>query len=639
LRCSLMEEELRKYKRRRSKVVVVPWNSDQPSKREDNETPTFVFDYYQRPFMLFHAALELEGYDIRRPHPIRQRFWSLLPYREYTPLEARPLVLTYLARIEDELSQLIGKHSLAYWLHLYRRLSPGPSGRDKKPATRGLVRAAMEAAIQKYGLTMPCDGVGITGQVALETILGGLLVGPEFELEREYLRKSSELVLTNFTHVNLRDFYDIEKLAYEVWRCGATLRIIAKGASIRVSDSPEGFYDVRGDDLDRLVTIFDERNGKWDSWLMSSTGVVAADIESSPQGAGVVFFPTYNLGGVRAEELALWLEAFEVRIVTSAKGLVPNFVWLPLGLRRYLEAHRPYGEAFVAKHGVSLEAVLLVIAALLFRVFYMWRENGLSIVRYLQRAYEGPYLRDRVWNELRAFSAEGAALLGLAAESVSEHELAKAMGYWELDEFGRISIDLAYSGPHSVFLPFGHDRLFIDYAWIYRRLYDLFVDVTIPDQKFKGDALEALVRKGVSALPVKPCKGSDGTSKQIDYSVALDKRLVIVECKAVGKAIAFDRGVPEAIRFRIAKIDDALKQVDEKASWLKDHLVGTNYDVRQFEEVLPVVVTPFPEYVPSLLPHYWLTEVLPRVLTPGELEESLQDGTLSSTKQNVVSLL
>ncbi len=114
---------------------------------------------------------------------------------------------------------------------------------------------------------------------------------------------------------------------------------------------------------------------------------------------------------------------------------------------------------------------------------------------------------------------------------------------------------------------------------------------------------------------------------------------VIVECKSWSKSIAFDRGDPEAIRRRNSLINEALIEIDGKAQWLAEHPRGVNYDVGTFDDILPLVVTPFVEYIPSLSPRYWLKKGLPRVLNPTELAQSIREGLLSQGTDNAVPVL
>ena len=114
--------------------------------------PLLVMDYYQRPFIILHKEIDrvYTQQDFTRPHSIRSRFWQLIPYGEYLPEKGRLYLKSYLNSVENELARQIGNLSLAYCLHLYRRLSPGPIGQQQQPETIVITRAVLEAAIQEY---------------------------------------------------------------------------------------------------------------------------------------------------------------------------------------------------------------------------------------------------------------------------------------------------------------------------------------------------------------------------------------------------------------------------------------------------------------------------------------------------------
>ena len=114
---------------------------------------------------------------------------------------------------------------------------------------------------------------------------------------------------------------------------------------------------------------------------------------------------------------------------------------------------------------------------------------------------------------------------------------------------------------------------------------------------------------------------------------------MIVECRAVGNSFGFEQGDPRSVEFRARKLHAALSDIDEKARWLAVNPVGKNYDIRQFDFVMPVAVTPFAEFIPGLQGEYWITDDLPRVLTPRELRSALQDGVLKMAPLNSVPVL
>jgi len=229
--------------------------------------------------------------------------------------------------------------------------------------------------------------------------------------------------------------------------------------------------------------------------------------------------------------------------------------------------------------------------------------------------------------------------LGIHKSAIPSDEIKNAIKFWELDVSNRTDIDLSYSGPHYLFLPIHSDQFFIDYAWIFRRLHDLFVGIWIPDQNFKGDALESIVRKGKSKLPIKPYRASNGEKRQIDYAVECGSHLVIAECKVVGKSIGFDRGKPQAIKHRTDNVVElALSQVDDKARWLAAHPVGTNYDITAYDYILPLAVSPFVEFIPSQDTRYWVSKDIPRILTPKEFENLLNNRDAIVNAFNRISL-
>jgi hypothetical protein len=168
--------------------------------------------------------------------------------------------------------------------------------------------------------------------------------------------------------------------------------------------------------------------------------------------------------------------------------------------------------------------------------------------------------------------------------------------------------------------------------------YNLFYEVKLDDQRFKGAILENLVQSKDSPLLRKKCNALDGSSKQIDTAFSISNTILIVECKAKGKSFGFFRGEANAINFRNEFIIDSLKSVDNKAKWLALNPLGKNYDIRTFKHIIPVVVTPFVEYIPSLNDWFWLGDRIPRVLTPRELKRRISDGTIKKVSKTTTNI-
>lgn len=463
--------------------------------------PVRLGEYYNRAFALFHQDYMERLKPAESVHAIRGRFWQHVPQQLYDQGKSIELLQTYLKVVEREIVSVFGSHSVAYWLHTYRRLSPGPIGQDQRPQTIGLTRAAFGAAFQKYGLIELCEGIGLSEEVGIAKVLNGLLLAKGFEPEREIVENSRQLVLTDFTSQNLAELYTAESLVYEIWRTGAMLRIVGKGAEIVVSGPPSYVSDNRTPDLDYLVMHHDERCQP-DS---SSLGVWYNN--KAEKGEGVVFLPVYNLTGIESTAIDRLASMYMKRKVTMMGGTY-NFIWIPFNLRSYRRAHLPLAQAFKKKNGVSLDIVLLTVAALAAWAFEKWINEGQFFLKLFQRAYVGPERIDGIKQIITHYIPRAAQILNIEHADISPDDVDQGFYFWDLmSNSSRSIMDTVYSGPHQIFLPCGKMRRFIDYAWILRRLYDLFVGVSIPDQNFKGDALELAIGRDSSILPKKTVPG------------------------------------------------------------------------------------------------------------------------------------
>jgi hypothetical protein len=457
--------------------------------------------------------------------------------------------------------------------------------------------------------------------VQIEHILrGGLMTDhPLNQMIREAMPSARrQLVLTDFGPEELLEFYSAERLAYEIWSCGATLRSLGKGCSLHAMQGEPYFAVTCSEELNGLLSHYDGRLGEYEA---SATGTVFWREISE----GTVVMPMYNVEQTNSERYEKVFAKYESAL---PEPVVTNFIWILFPLRDFHDAHQPFAGAFFEAHGVSFDDVISVIAALMVRVIVTWGERRYSIFHYFQRAYEGPALREEVVSTIRH-------TLPLAMKSLGRSRDAKEVAVESVVDFLGLSgekrgkIDPLLGGPLSIFLPFRDDRLFVDYAWIPQILYMLFFGINIADQNFKGDALENLVHRNRSALPTAACRSRDGTSRQFDAAFAVSDLLIVVECRAKARSLGVERGDFESLRVRREFLEKALRDIDEKAEWLRRRPVGTNYDVHNFRRILPLVVTPFVEFIPRRDPWYWLSANVPRVLTPAELRQFLEGEELT----------
>ena len=289
-----------------------------------------------------------------------------------------------------------------------------------------------------------------------------------------------------------------------------------------------------------------------------------------------------------------------------------------------------------AARGVPLSSIFATLGALALETYFTWKEVHGRVLHYWKRAYIGPEKKGNIISLIGDYLPLSISLFGLNILP-SSVDILKTVDFLSLTQSKKDSIDVSLGGPHSVFVPYDDERVFIDYAWITEILRHLFYGVTVSDQNFKGTALESYVRLGKSALPTGELKSKDGKSKQVDAAFAVGKFLVIVECRAKAYSLGMLRGDPVAIQHRQDLINTLLSEADTKANWLAKNPVGKNYDISKFSHILPLAVSPFVEFIPSLNTRYWIKPQIPRVLTPEELRGVLKKQIIKGC-DNLISI-
>lgn len=593
-------------------------------KQTENRTPGSpgFLSYHEIPFGYLHQELQLRKDDFGAPPSCRAQFWQGLPSRVYHPEAAQSILGRYLELVEQQIAHRLRRQSITYWLHLYRRIAPRGIGRTKTPATILTTRGILEAAMQKYARPGLCDRIGFSDEVEPQKILNGMLMDPALNFVRRSLDATPQLVLTQFGVNELAELYHLEVLAYEIWQTMAQMRITGKGASLVVNRERGTLGDDRTPWLNELVTRYD---GRRQTFNHSAMGVV---FSSRNAGKGILL-PRNNVAGSPDTQLAEQL--LRVHGVALGGDFVPNFTLQAVNIAAYFEAHLPLANSFEAQRHVSLASVVAVVSTLsAWAMVEAIRSPGRMLNLY-QRAYEGPFAWDQLLDLVKSGLSDALAMSGLPI-GPAEVDVPSALRFLRLGGPRNEEIDVSIAGPHAAILPFGDKGVVIDYAWLHERLYSLFFGVKLDDQNFKGDALEALVRQPASLLPTGPCKALNNTRKQIDAAFGVDDCLVVVECRAVGKSIGVDRGSPVAIEYRTSRIEKALQDCDEKARWLASNPKGRNFDISGFNRIVPIAVTPFVEFIPTLDQRYWITSDLPRCMTPDELSAALDSATFSHVR-------
>ena len=298
-------------------------------------------DYYQRPFYLISQPIVSEV--IKQPHPKRKSFWGLIPEKEYSYLQSKELIETYYSSISKEIEKIVSSKSRMYWLHLSRRIFPSTSGRDKSPITIGVTRKIIDGAIEKYAKDEFCEHIGITGEIEISEVFDGLLLSDDFKYERELLKSiPRQIVLTKFNQTNMLEYYTLEKLAYEVWKCGATLRALGKGATIKINHSDkEYFTEIRTPELNFLIDNYDDRTF---SFITTRKGVVLENKDDLDSGKLLV--PIYNVSNIKMNLFNPIFKQFDIPL-SFGEDMMTNFLPTLYPLRGFYNNNKPLFSSFL----------------------------------------------------------------------------------------------------------------------------------------------------------------------------------------------------------------------------------------------------------------------------------------------------
>ncbi|MFA6084289.1 hypothetical protein [Mucilaginibacter sp.] len=597
--------------------------------RYKNVPKTFLYNYHTLAFHYFHAIV---SHLIRPSNKYRKEFWQQIPDGIYSFDEASQYLQDFKSFIEGKMKTIVEKYSIYYWLHVTRRVAPNTLGDDHRPETIMVCRNIIVAAIQKYGLMKKCDHISLSTDIEVDDVFNGLFMQPKFETEKQrFLELPSQLVLTKFDEQNLLEYYELEILAYELWLTGSKSRITAKGANLVVDHKNDKILlDDRSRELESLIENYDSRSN---SMTASATGTVFKIPESS--GKGLILLTQIIADRTKEGYSDPITELLGLEFID---GGIPNFGFNVFDIKTYLSAHLEFANDFHTRWGAKLEYVIALITDIgsTLNVEIINDKDLVTAANLMFKSYRIYHLAEYM-NGIKENWAVTTQYLNMAIP-YDNTEIEKAFNFLTLSEVNRREIFLDNFGPLRVFIPAQDVKdIFVDHSIIGNVLYNLFYSLPLKERNFKGELLENALKYQKSYLPTTESKGLDGTSKQVDFSVAKGDILILIECKAVARSFGIFGGQTKALQHRLKNvIHKGLNDVDEKVKWFLTHQEGTNYNISHFKYILGVTVSPFTEFMPSWDDQYWLNDKLPRVLTIGEFEKFIDTDLKITVTKNLI---
>jgi len=610
---------------------------------EANDGPLRLFDYYHQAIFAYigetyqdRISESLHG----KPLEIRCRsFLKQLPSDQILSGEpAWDLCQQYLDQLEANIAAVLRRHSMFFWIHLYRRIGVqlSPLHEDKTDAnTLSLVRGIVELAILKHGDPNRADDVAPSGTIRLKDLLGGHYQrilqkmgasGAEIAGRFKALASSDQLVLTDFEQRDYFEIFLVEGLAYEYWRTTALMRAIGKGSAFRrgMGTSVE---QIEKPGLTSLILSYDRRieHMPFSTALIGSWFGPSFDETSIGTRMAVPFYNVKRRDGFGA------LRVFGFRAPPGA-AFTSNFLIHFFDLKRFHEAHQFLAEAFRKTIGTTLDAYLTClwglsnIALLPARILFQERSPGqdlstplgMNMMNIIQRGYT-LFKNDAVGivGEIM-FRAEH---FGCSFSDCVESDIAAAVERLTLTPAKKTQVALWSGGRRFMLIPFG-EFVVIDLQAVPATLMTLFYRVQHAQTRrgfvFEEAFRAALVTEGFEIPKAGDIYGPNGEHREIDASVRLGDCLILFECRSIERPLDYEIGRLQTLARRQQLLEQKVEQALSLREFVLKFPVGRNYDFGWATSVSTFVVSPFIEWIWERSDRLWHNATTPRILQADE---------------------
>lgn len=104
--------------------------------------------------------------------------------------------------------------------------------------------------------------------------------------------------------------------------------------------------------------------------------------------------------------------------------------------------------------------------------------------------------------------------------------------------------------------------------------------------------------ESLAKLRGKPIQSGGRTITDLDAIGAKDGKLLIVDCKSLIHDSLYDQGHPSKVRSAIDAIEAKVEHWEKIRQYFLQNRTGTNYDFAAYDEIIAVVCTPSPIYLP-----------------------------------------
>lgn len=541
--------------------------------------------------------------------------------------------------IESKIKKIIEQHSLFYWFHLYRRVSPGSVADDKEKSDSGTtasVRLTLETAFFKYAKNAG-DDICLSNNTSVKEVLGGFFYDAhlsaginERKLEKiwEFYQTKPQWVLRDYSPSSHESIYILESYAYEYWRVTAKLRAIGKGVPLIIDTNGE-WSELRSIEQEELINSYDRRLMKGSHYLSTAKGLPSFTDSDEKHFQSYIFCLRYNYDNISFGEF--------IGNNSPFKREISNFIPLIINFDNFIISHKSLSVPFFNKKGFSLKSLMLFLQAISYLHIIHRTESPkgkefdvVKLWSMMQRAYTTINI------PLKELCTELYRILTLIPQKndtdskVDLEELLRICEHYTLRDSQKEIMSLWSRGPRPII--FAHeDNLVIDLGGIQTILENVFFSIRENNQE-RGDDFEEIIReeinrKGYNLLQVRNFRRSDGKFRETDLAIRSGNTLILCDCLSSERPLDWIIGKPSVIEKRTVLLRKKIEKVLSIKKFVSENLNSINGDYSWVENIVSLGIVTDVEWIDSSEDIYWIDKErdLPILMSIQEFTDYLEE--------------
>lgn len=502
--------------------------------------------------------------------------------------------------IDGELAARLGVRSVPFWLTLFRSILALNSFRDHAaPDSLAQDARLIELSIARYG-NYGHEDIHFEGDI-------WFIKAKPYDVE-------SMLYTAALARIGSICRVDMRRIAY-----GGELKPTADGWEVRMPTR----------ELEGLAQVQSERLRRWQN-LFRGAGIPFPGVLPYGRGRWWIALAGKNegqnlwSGALKTEAVAIGGLGTIPPLIGPSDSYVPTFALHPFSVDLLLPWFELLRADIINRMRFRPEAALLVL-----RVVSAAGFNEYATFRRGHRLRSLAFLMCSK-NELYSRFSDSAQ-----REAIPVEEIEAAAGFLTRTHDDATLVDTSNVSDSRPIVELGDDLLVLDFnvtASAIRALTDLLGKVSGDAGNLRGHEFERVLARAVQASLAdaaiwrlsQTVTFIDGKEIEIDLGVIVGDTLVVCECKARSQT-SKSTFSPKYVSGRWNQARDALEKNDARAAKLATNPIrDSGAPLPNVRFVASCVVTTAVEWIADAGEKYWFTPEIPRICTPPELLEILE---------------